>query len=356
MTNPLPERLESPEIERFSENLQPKPSETRAVVFQIDDRQHDQRLDNFLCRVCKGVPKSHIFRIIRSGEVRVNRLRAEAKTKLKSGDLVRIPPIKITSKQGDDVSSSSVFSKQQAGALGAGLPVLYEDEHLLLINKPSGMAVHGGSGQTVGVIEAIRASRAETHQDLELVHRIDRETSGVLVISKKRSALRALQEQLRARSWKKYYQALVIGKWPDALREVDLPLLKTHSSEKEARVFVDDSGDKALSRFRVLKIFQSVGSDSSEIFSLLRVQILTGRTHQIRVHTSAKGFPILGDDRYGHFEKNKRWARQGCRRMFLHAARLEFIHPSTGQSLVVEAPLPDDLEKFIKQFKVLASQ
>jgi len=205
-------------------------------LLEIDEKHQDQRLDNFLCSVCKGVPKSHVFRIIRSGEVRINKKRAEAKTKLCLGDVVRIPPIQVVEKQTlESLSSSSAVNKTQLLKAAAEIPVLFEDEHLLVVNKPSGMAVHGGSGSSFGLIECIRALRAETHQDLELVHRIDRETSGILIISKKRSALRKLQEQLRARSWKKYYKTLVLGSWPETLRQVDLPLLKTQAGEKEAK-------------------------------------------------------------------------------------------------------------------------
>ncbi|HEX4879181.1 MAG TPA: pseudouridine synthase, partial [Limnobacter sp.] len=204
---------------------QEKPNPDKAILIEIDERHQDQRLDNFLTVVCKGVPKSHLFRIIRSGEVRVNRGRAEAKTKLNVGDVVRIPPMKTSYKQefGFD-TASPVDMSIQARKQATGISVLFEDQHLLVVNKPAGMAVHGGSGESMGVIECLRASRTGTHEDLALVHRIDRETSGVLVVSKKRSVLRCLQEQLRNRSWKKYYQTLVIGDWPTALKQVDLAL------------------------------------------------------------------------------------------------------------------------------------
>ena len=321
-------------------------------MLEIDEKHQDQRLDNFLCNVCKGVPKSHVFRIIRSGEVRINRKRAEAKTKLCIGDVVRVPPIQVVEKPNLDlVNSSDAFNKNTAQLLkaAADIPILFEDDHLLVVNKPSGMAVHGGSGSSFGLIECIRALRAETHEDLELVHRIDRETSGVLIISKKRSALRRLQEQLRARSWKKYYKTLVLGFWPDTLKQVDLPLLKTQRDEKEARVFVDPSGDNACTKFNIIQCYKSDYSS----FTLIQAQILTGRTHQIRVHTSANKFPIAGDDRYGNFEMNKQLARHGLKRMFLHAARLQLVHPTTNETIVIEAPLAPELDSFLKSLQAV---
>lgn len=319
-------------------------------MLEIDEKHQDQRLDNFLCSVCKGVPKSHVFRIIRSGEVRINRKRAEAKTKLCIGDVVRIPPIQVVEKQSlESLHSSSTFNKVQLLKAASEIPILFEDDHLLVVNKPSGMAVHGGSGSSFGLIECIRALRAETHEDLELVHRIDRETSGILILSKKRSALRKLQEQLRARSWKKYYKTLVLGYWPDTLKQVDLPLLKTQAGEKEARVFVDESGDKACTKIKIIQNYKSTYSS----FTLIQAQILTGRTHQIRVHTSANKFPIAGDDRYGNFEMNKQLARHGLKRMFLHAARLQLIHPATNETIVIEAPLAPELDSFLKSLQAV---
>lgn len=322
-------------------------------MLEIDEKHQDQRLDNFLCSLCKGVPKSHVFRIIRSGEVRINSKRAEAKTKLCIGDVVRIPPIQVVEKQSlESLPSSGTVNKVQLLKAASDIPILFEDDHLLVVNKPSGMAVHGGSGSSFGLIECIRALRAETHEDLELVHRIDRETSGILILSKKRSALRKLQEQLRARSWKKYYKTLVLGYWPDALKQVDLPLLKTQSGEKEARVFVDPSGDNACTKFKIIQLYKA----NYSCFTLIQAQILTGRTHQIRVHTSANKFPIAGDDRYGNFEMNKQLARQGLKRMFLHAARLQLIHPATNETIVMEAPLAPELDSFLKSLQAVNSR
>lgn len=330
-----------------------KPNPDRAVLLEIDEKHQDQRLDNFLCSLCKGVPKSHVFRIIRSGEVRINSKRAEAKFKLSKGDVVRVPPIRVLEKQSIEMlPSSSILNKLELLKSAQAIPLLYEDDNLLVVNKPSGMAVHGGSGSSFGLIERIRALRVGVHEDLELVHRIDRETSGVLVLSKKRSALRKLQEQLRARSWKKYYKTLVLGHWPEALKQVDLPLLKTQAGEKEARVFVHEDGDKASTKFKIIQCYKS----SYSFFTLIQAQILTGRTHQIRVHTSANKFPIAGDDRYGHFEMNKLLAKHGLTRMFLHAARLQFVHPTTNEPIVVEAPLASELNSFLKSLQVVSSK
>ncbi|MFN4328080.1 MAG: RluA family pseudouridine synthase [Limnobacter sp.] len=325
-----------------------KPNPDKAVVITIDERHQDQRLDNFLHVVCKGVPRSHIFRIIRSGEVRVNKGRAEAKTKLQIGDVVRVPPIKVKENQLVDAVNSPDLSRK-AAVSGQSIPVLFEDEHLLVVNKPSGMAVHGGSGASFGVVESLRAHRVDIARHIELVHRLDRETSGVLVLAKKRSALRTLQEQLRARSWKKFYFALAVGHWPSGLKQVDLPLLKTQASEKEARVFVHPEGDASLTKFKVLQRFKL---DSLE-FSLLQAQLMTGRTHQIRVHTSANKHALAGDDRYGDFELNKRLTRLGLKRMFLHAARVQFTHPATNAPIVLEAPLAPELDTFLRSLQVL---
>jgi 23S rRNA pseudouridine955/2504/2580 synthase len=327
-------------------NSPEQPNPEKAVLIEIDDRHQFQRLDNFLVSQCKGVPKSHVFRIIRSGEVRVNGKRAEAKTKLDLGDVVRIPPIRTAvrkeTQHEETLGGQEIHARMVRAALQ--IPVVFEDAHLLVLNKPSGMAVHGGSGSSFGVIECLRAQRADTHEDLELVHRIDRETSGILIVSKKRSALRRLQEQLRERSWKKFYQTLVCGAWPDGLRQVDFPLLKTKASEKEAKVFVSEEGDKALTKFSVLQRFRKENLS----FTLIRAQILTGRTHQIRVHTSASHFPIVGDDRYGNFELNKSLVKWGLKRMFLHAAQVIIVHPATGEELVLHAPLAIELDQFLK--------
>lgn len=328
-------------------NTHKNPNPEQAILVEVDENSEDQRVDNFLVKICKGVPKSHIFRIIRSGEIRVNKKRVEASAKLKVGDVVRIPPIKTTQPSNyaeDAPSRRNLSAVRQAGEI----QVVFEDDDILVVNKPSGMAVHGGSGESFGVIECLREARADQKQALELVHRIDRETSGLLIISKKRSALRKLQEQLRNRVWKKYYQTLVLGDWPKALKQVDLPLLKIQTSEKEQRVFVDPKGDKACSIFSIKHRL----ADKNSSYTLLQVQILTGRTHQIRVHTSANSHPIAGDDRYGNFEQNKILAKSGLKRMFLHAARVQIIHPKTEEPLWLEAPLAGDLQTFLNSLEV----
>lgn len=271
----------------------------------------------------------------------MNKGRAEAKTRLMQGDVLRIPPIRISEKQLVNQMDSSTALKN-----ASKLQVLYEDDGMFAVLKPSGIAVHGGSGQSAGVIECLRLSRPEHASHLELVHRIDRETSGVLLVSKKRSYLRALQEQLRNRVWKKHYLALVVGQWPSGLNSVDLSLRKTQAGPSEKKVFVCPDGDKAKSLFRVEERFSSSFGD----FSLLNVQILTGRTHQIRVHTSASGYPIAGDDRYGDFALNKILVKRGLARMFLHARSVTIEHPVSGDKLTIEAPLTEDLTRFINQF------
>lgn len=331
-------------------NFDTQPQPDRSVLVQIGEDSHEQRLDNYLLKVCKGVPKSHIFRIIRSGEVRVNRKRADAKTRIFKGDVLRIPPIRTSSKPEWSFTGGVPLDNEvvtSALRRASSIPVVYEDEGLLVVSKPAGMAVHGGSGESFGVIESLRLARPDQAANLELVHRIDRETSGVLLISKKRSYLRKLQEQLRNRVWKKYYSTLVLGRWPDSLRDVDLPLKKVQAGEKEKKVFVAPDGDHAKSIFRVEKRFHS----SMGEFSLMKVQILTGRTHQIRVHASASQFPIAGDDRYGNFKVNKNLAKHGLSRMFLHARSVTIRHPATEQPLTIESGLADDLQFFLDKLK-----
>lgn len=268
----------------------------------------------------------------------MNKGRAEAKTRLMQGDVLRIPPIRVSEKQEVSLQTSTAMLKK-----AESFQVLYEDDGLLAVLKPSGIAVHGGSGQSLGVIESLRLARPEQASQLELVHRIDRETSGVLLVSKKRSYLRSLQEQLRNRVWKKYYSALVVGAWPSQLNAVDFPLKKTQSGPNEKKVFVSADGDKAKSLFKVERRFSGDLGD----FSLMKVQILTGRTHQIRVHTSASGFPIAGDDRYGDFALNKILSKRGLGRMFLHARSVTIEHPVSGEKLTIDAPLTADLTRFI---------
>jgi 23S rRNA pseudouridine955/2504/2580 synthase len=307
-----------------------KPAVRRVVV---DEGSAGQRLDNFLLRELKGVPKTHVYRVIRAGEVRVNKGRAQADTRLEIGDEVRIPPVRLPEKAAQPEAPAREF------------PVVFEDEHLLVIDKPAGVAVHGGSGVSYGVIEALRRARP-TAKFLELVHRLDKETSGLLMIAKKRSALTALQDQLRDRETGKTYAALVWGDWPDKLKVIDVPLVKFVGSDGERWVRPGKDGeDDAKRSISLVKVLQR-----TKDFSLLDVTIKTGRTHQIRVHLQQAGHPIVGDPKYGDFEKNRGLARSLLKfdRMFLHARRLRFTHPATGAEMTLEAPLPPECAKLMQ--------
>ena len=305
-----------------------KNSVTRA---QISDEEAGQRLDNFLLRVCKGVPKSHIYRILRSGEVRINRKRVDASYRLQVGDEIRIPPVRIAERQ-QEIDSGAM--------LGYELPVLFEDDALLVVDKPAGIAVHGGSGVSFGVIEALRRQRPQA-KFLELAHRLDRETSGILLIGKKRSALNRLHDMFRegGREADKRYLVLVAGRWMEKKRDVRLPLLKYLLENGERRVRVSDDGKFSHTVFRLLGRW--------EHFSLLEAQLKTGRTHQIRVHLAHLGFPIAGDDKYGDFELNRNLQRAGLKRMFLHAWKMDFPHPLADERLQLSAPLPEALARFV---------
>lgn len=299
-------------------------SKVSAILVDADSDQ--QRIDNFLMRNCKGVPRSHIYRILRTGEVRVNSRRVDATYRVQIGDRVRVPPIRTAERA------------VSAPAPALTLPILYEDAQFLAVDKPSGIAVHGGSGISFGVIERLRASRPEL-SFLELVHRLDRETSGVLLLAKKRSALTALHALLREGRTRKFYLALVTGKWRDAKRTVDLPLHKYINGAGERRVSVESEGKQSITIFRLDRI---IGT-----YSLLSAELRTGRTHQIRVHLAHLGFPIAGDDKYGDFEWNRDLAKRGLKRMFLHAASLSFEHPVLGTTLTIESPLPEALSTFV---------
>jgi 23S rRNA pseudouridine955/2504/2580 synthase len=298
----------------------------------IDEDSVGQRIDNYLMRRLKGVPKSHVYRILRSGEVRVNSGRIGPDYRLQAGDQVRIPPVRTAQKSEPRMPTGPGFKPA----------ILFEDEALLAIDKPSGMAVHGGSGVSFGVIEALRHARPEA-KFLELVHRLDRETSGVLLLAKKRTALVEMHRQLQAGETEKRYLALVKGLWTERKRIVDLALEKYVAGSGERRVNVDADGDHALTIFRLER---RVGP-----YSLLDAELKTGRTHQIRVHLAHLGFPILGDDKYGDFPLNKSLAKQGLKRMFLHARRLAVRHPMSREKSVVEAPLPPDLLQFMEASK-----
>jgi len=298
----------------------------------IDDEEQGQRLDNFLIRRCKGVPKSHIYRILRSGEVRVNSRRVDATYRLCAGDNLRIPPIRIAERPKSEVDEAA---KQRVD-----LPVLFEDEAMLVIDKPEGIAVHGGSGVSFGVIEALRRQRPQA-KFLELAHRLDRETSGILLVGKKRLALTALHDMFREHGAgaDKRYLVLVKGRWMNNTQHVKLPLLKYLTESGERRVSVDAQGKVSHTVFRLLARWPEM--------SLLEAQLKTGRTHQIRVHLAHLGFPILGDEKYGDFSLNKDLKRDGLKRMALHAWRMAFRHPLTSGPMECVSPLPDGIGNYI---------
>jgi 23S rRNA pseudouridine955/2504/2580 synthase len=333
--------LHTPDYMHLSDSQQKPPYESgnpqsdRATFFEVSDDDAGQRLDNFLIRVCKGVPKSHLYRIVRSGELRINKGRVNVQYRLVAGDVVRIPPIRL--------SASAHLDHSHAPKLE--LPVLFEDEGLLIVDKPAGIAVHGGSGVSFGVVERLRATILEPHISLELVHRLDRETSGVLVLAKKRRFLSALQKQVREKSWRKFYQCLVMGHWPDEIREVNAPLKKVSTEDGQRRVYINPDGAESLTRFQVLSRYSNGSLGAS---TLLQAQLMTGRTHQIRVHCASKGHCILGDDKYGQFAINKLWSKTSLNRMFLHAARLELTHPLTFERLIIQSPLPPALVSVLK--------
>ncbi|MBK7415545.1 MAG: RluA family pseudouridine synthase [Dechloromonas sp.] len=298
----------------------------------ISEEEQGQRLDNFLIRHCKGVPKSHIYRILRSGEVRVNSGRVDATYRLCVDDKIRIPPIRIAERPQNEVDEAA---KQRVD-----LPIIYEDDALLVIDKPEGIAVHGGSGVSFGVIEALRRQRPLA-KFLELAHRLDRETSGVLLVGKKRSALTALHDMFREHGAgaDKRYLVLVKGRWMNTTQHVKLPLYKYLTESGERRVSVNPEGKASHTVFRLLARWPEM--------SLLEAQLKTGRTHQIRVHLAHLGFPILGDEKYGDFALNKNLQRHGLKRMALHAWRMGFAHPLTAEPLECIAPLPDSFGNYI---------
>ena len=297
---------------------------------EIDEGSCQQRIDNFLCKHLKGVPKSHIYRILRNGEVRVNKKRADQTYRLQLGDLLRIPPVRVAQPEQREYVPPVEF------------PVLYEDDGMLAIDKPSGVAVHGGSGVSFGVIEQLRSARPQA-KFLELVHRLDRETSGVLLLAKKRSALTGLHEQMREGKSDKRYLTLVLGQWRNAKQHVKLPLHKFSTQDGEKRVMVREDGQPSHTVFALQKTWPD--------YSLLEAQLKTGRTHQIRVHLSHLDFPIAGDDKYGDFARNKELARKGLKRMFLHAYSITFTNPLTAESMRIVAPLPKELQKFISSLE-----
>jgi 23S rRNA pseudouridine955/2504/2580 synthase len=315
----------------------PRTSEKAATQVHVGEEEAGQRIDNFLIRILKGVPKSHVYRLLRTGQVRVNSGRIDATYRLQVDDRVRLPPVRTA------VPTSPPRSPTPAPPQLSSR-ILLEDEALLVIDKPSGVAAHGGSGISAGAIERMRAERPQL-RFLELVHRLDRETSGVLFLAKKRSALARMHAQIRAGTMRKWYLVLVKGSWTRGEQHVKLSLNRYVTAAGERRVNVAHDGMPSHTIFRPLRQMQG--------YSLLEAELLTGRTHQIRVHLSHLGFPIAGDDKYGDFSLNKALQKQGLKRMFLHAVRVEFEHPASAERAEIVAPLAEDLKRFLQQLEAL---
>jgi len=313
-----------------------KPPGPSAYTIEIEPDHAGQRLDNFLLRALKGVPRTHVYRLIRSGQVRVNSGRVRASYRLKAGDTVRVPPVTQRARPKPEVAEQGLRWLEQR--------VLYEDNKIIVLDKPAGMAVHSGSGVSLGCIEALRCLRPKS-PDMDLVHRLDRGTSGCLLIAKRRSALRSLHALLRDGGMEKRYLALLEGAWPHGTYAVTQPLAKRHSSDGTfVRVAAD--GKRAQSEFRVVEFYGKAAT-------LVEIRIPTGRTHQIRVHAAYMGHAIAGDTRYGNAEFNERMLTLGLKRMFLHAHALEFTWPDSDEAFVVSAPLPNELHHV--QLRVAAS-
>lgn len=291
-----------------------------------------QRLDNFLIRVLKGVPRTHVYRLLRKGEVRVNSKRAKPDQRVEAGDRIRLPPVRRPE------PATGAAARPASASLQAFLTaaIVYEDADLMVLNKPAGVAVHGGSGTSHGVIEALRAARPDL-KELDLVHRLDRDTSGCLIVAKRRAALRNLHEQLREGQAEKRYLALVCGKWDLGHKRIELPLATGERRGGERHVAVRSHGQMAVSTFRPVQFFGTVAT-------LMEVEIGTGKTHQIRVHAAYAGHPVAGDDKYGDRERNAVLRDYGLNRMFLHAASIGVTRPGTREPLLVSAPLGDDLK------------
>jgi 23S rRNA pseudouridine955/2504/2580 synthase len=310
---------------------QPTPAPSSKVSYvEAGEGDASQRIDNFLMRIWRQVPKSHVYRLLRKGEVRVNGKRAKPELRLKAGDKIRLPPIRLEQIEGPLPPSRSLQSVIEAS-------VIYEDKDILVVNKPAGIAVHGGSGLSHGVIEGLRASRPDL-SELELVHRLDRDTSGCLLIAKRRAALRELHARLREREMDKRYLALVCGKWTLGTKKLDMPLKTNEKQGGERMVRVHPDGQTAESTFKRLEGF-------GKWATLMEVHIGTGRTHQIRVHAAYAGHPVAGDEKYGDRASNDALKEAfGLRRMFLHAHSLSFIRPGTDEPFSISAPLSDELQ------------
>ncbi|MET0355401.1 MAG: 23S rRNA pseudouridine(955/2504/2580) synthase RluC [Cellvibrio sp.] len=308
----------------------------KVIFASVDEDQAGQRLDNFLMARLKGVPKSRIYNIIRKGEVRVNKGRSRPDYKITSGDEIRIPPVRVSEKEAIAKPSNQMTSLLENS-------ILFENEGLLIINKPPGLAVHGGSGVSLGLIETLRQMRPDARY-LELIHRLDRDTSGCIMVAKKRSMLRHLQAALREKSASgitKIYQALVVGHWPKTCRHVDAPLLKIEVADDERIVRVHADGKPSLTEFKLLQEYANC--------SLIEARPITGRTHQIRVHAKHMGHSLIGDEKYGDDDINKEMRSLGVKRLFLHAAELGFYLPDAKEKTIVKAPLAADLAAVIKK-------
>ncbi|MGL5421161.1 MAG: 23S rRNA pseudouridine(955/2504/2580) synthase RluC [Plesiomonas shigelloides] len=309
---------------------------TKVQILTVADDEAGQRIDNYLRTRLKGVPKSLLYRILRKGEVRVNKKRIKPEYKLQAGDEVRVPPIRVSEKEEAPVSAKLTRVAALADC------ILYEDDGLIVLNKPSGTAVHGGSGLSFGVIEGLRALRPEA-RFLELVHRLDRDTSGILLVAKKRSVLRDLHEQLRVKTVQKDYLALVRGQWQKHCKVVQAPLIKNVLQSGERIVRVSAEGKPSETRFEVVERFEQA--------TLVKASPVTGRTHQIRVHTLHAGHPIAFDDKYGDRDFDAQVAASGLNRLFLHAAAIRFRHPQTGQEMLIEAPLDGILKRTVQYLR-----
>jgi 23S rRNA pseudouridine955/2504/2580 synthase len=302
-----------------------------ATWHEVEAEVAGQRVDNYLTRLLKGVPKSHIYRILRNGEVRINSRRVGPDYRVQGGDRVRLPPVR---------TARPPAAPRLPATPRATTDILFEDDVLLAINKPAGVAVHGGSGVSRGIIELLRLERPQD-RFLELAHRLDRGTSGVLLIARRRPALLALHRQLREGTARKFYHVLVKGRWRAPERSVKLPLHKYVLATGERRVSVTRDGMPAHTVFRLQRQWDD--------YSLLEAELKTGRTHQIRVHLAHLGYPVAGDDKYGDFPLNKQLAGAGLKHMFLHAFRMIIAHPRSGATLTLEAPLPHELQSFLSR-------
>lgn len=304
----------------------------KARIIDIPDDDAGQRLDNFLMRILKNIPKGRIYQMVRKGEVRINKGRCKVSDRLAAGDKVRVPPVTLPDEKPQEVN----YRAQNELANS----VLYEDDAIMVINKPSGIAVHGGTGVNVGVIETLRQMHPEIADRLELVHRLDRDTSGCLIIAKKRSALRVMHEMIRGNEMNKRYYAIVKGRWDPKVRKVDVPLKRALRQSGERVVHVDRTGKASLTRYRIHRQYKTV--------TWMDIKLETGRTHQIRVHSLHMGHPLVGDEKYGDEAYNREMKSKGLKRLCLHAYQLEFNHPLTGKPLSIEAPMDPEIEQALK--------